>query len=160
MTSEKKKKQIFHPDSILHTSWTLGNIRFLWMTLHCMVTMTFINLNWDSFLTFLSLFCSVCQSNPQGPVCLHGTVVFPWRGPVACQALWEYAEDKDTRGLHWQVGHRYRGRKRLCHIIVQRISLAATSLFEHRVHFRTAIILKCAHEILQWLICTNFNNAR
>ena len=45
---------------------------------------------------------------PQGPVCLHGSVIFPWRGPVARQTLGEHAKAEDARGLQWQVGHRDR----------------------------------------------------
>lgn len=79
---------------------------WLWLTLCCTATMTLINLHWYSFLTFPFLLCSRCQSNLPGTICVYGTVVFPRWGPVACQALWEYAKDKNTRGLHWQVGHR------------------------------------------------------
>lgn len=86
-----------------------GGGEFLWMTLHFIVIMTFTNLSWYTFLMFLLLLWSMCQSNPQGPVCLHGSVIFPWWGPVARQTLWEYTKDKDTWGLRWQVGHRYRG---------------------------------------------------
>lgn len=63
------------------------------------------------FLTLLFRLWCLCQSNPQGPVCHDGSVVFPWRSPVARPTLWEHAKDQDARGLHWQVGLSYRGRE-------------------------------------------------
>lgn len=115
----KNSNHFFFPASSKLNSnhWTFHSRRaFLWMTLHFIVIRTFADDSWESLLTFpVLLLCSVCRPNPQGPVCLHGSVVFPWRGPVARPALWEHAEDKDARGLHWQVGHRCREYKPPCH---------------------------------------------
>lgn len=55
-----------------------------------------------------------CFCFVQGSLCLHGSVVLPWRGHVARQAQWEYTKAEGDWRLRWQVSFEKKRKKELC----------------------------------------------